>query len=329
MSTQAAPCPIGRHRSLASARRIPRRGSFLALAVTLDFLSAPAVAGTVEGTVTFPGRTLPAATIYARNVTSGALHEAPIRRGETTFRMELPAGRYWLFMRPLEPGLLELYGGRTRFSECRDRPPSAGESSCTDHALLEIDVPASGAVAALHIDDWLLEEAQAQELDRILGPSPNLMVGAELGRPRFSEYRAVVAELPDTVRPAIQDDPRASTLGSQLASAAAAGPNFAGAFSLIRADCGEDCEQIAILDRATGTIHFPGQLGRVASAPPCRGERSLEFRDDSRLVEYTRREADSVVTDYLLWDIERRDFTILVQHRRSLDRYCLDPPPGM
>lgn len=271
---------------------------------------------------------MPAATIYARNIASGALHETAIRRGETTFEMELPAGRYWLFMRPLEPGLLELYGGRTRYSECRDRSPPAGENACTDHALLEIDVPATGTVAALHIDDWLLEETQAQELDRILGSSPNLTDGAELGRPRFSEYRAVVAEVHGAVRPELKNDPRAGVLASQLAAAAAAAPNFAGAFSLVRSGCGEDCEQIAILDRVTGAIHFPEQLARVATAPPCHGERSLEFRDDSRLMEYTRRDGDSVVTDYLLWDVERRDFSVLVQYRRSLEHYCIGPPAG-
>lgn len=316
-----------------------RTTALLGLAACL--LHGSAAAATVEGAVTFPGRMVTAARIYARNLETGALHEATLRRGEREFRMDLPAGRYWLFIRPLEAGLVELYGGRTRFSACRANnavapagrtaPPGAkheetaeapSPSDCNDHSLLDIDVPATGSLTALAIDDWLLDEAQAQELDRILGASVESEDSAELGRPRFSEYRVAPSGPLTAAPPKLDGDPRAPSMASALAAAAAHGANFAGGYSLARVPCGDGCEQIAILDVAQGNIHFPEFLARIASAPPCRADQSLDYREDSRLLEYTHADGETVITDYLLWDLDRKAFTALAQYRRSTQRFC-------
>jgi hypothetical protein len=48
--------------------------------------------------------------------------------------------------------------------------------------------------------------------------------------------------------------------------------------------------------------------------------------DDSRLLEHTRRDGATVITDYLLWDTAQRSFTTLAQYRRSLERFCGSSP---
>jgi hypothetical protein len=280
-----------------------------------------------------------AANVYARNVDTGTLHQALLRRGEHQFHMDLPAGRYWFFIRPLEAGLVELYGGRTQFSACRataateslaggnagteaTAAPPVAAAECTDHSLLAIEVPATGPLPALQIDDWFLDEAQAQELDRILGASAENADSAELGRPRFSEYRVALAAPVTPVAPQLEGDARSAAIAGALMAASARGANFAGGYSLARVPCGDGCEQVAILDVAQGSVHFPDFLARLAAAPPCRAEQALEYREDSRLLEYTHSEGDTVITDYLLWDLDRKAFSALAQYRRSAQRFC-------
>jgi hypothetical protein len=233
-------------------------------------------------------------------------------------------------MRPLDQGLTELYGALTQYSLCRsgthepqDGTESGSTGDCTDHSLLEVEVPAGGTIDLAAIDDWFLHEAQAEILDRIVGAAAGPPDDAELGRPRFSEYRV---SLPETLAPAGLepiDEPAASLLAAQLA-ATGGRPNFAGSFSLARLPCGEACEQVAVLELGSGTVHFPEPLGRLAPAPQCRPERSLDFREDSRLLEYTHQDGDTVVTDYLLWEGERRAFRAIAQYRRSVERFCSD-----
>lgn len=97
------------------------------------------VGATLEGRVQYPGRAIPAATVYARNTETAALHSLALRRNEATFRFELPPGKYWVFVRPAEPGLTELYGAHTSYSTCRQRPAHLVDA-CTDHAILEVEV---------------------------------------------------------------------------------------------------------------------------------------------------------------------------------------------
>ncbi|HEU4529778.1 MAG TPA: hypothetical protein VFR59_01285, partial [Steroidobacteraceae bacterium] len=108
----------------------------------------------------------------------------------------------------------------------------------------------------------------------------------------------------------------------ELTSAAAKGTNFAGSFALVRLSCGEDCEQVAIVDLGSGAVSFPEALAQVRSTLPCRQDDRLAFREDSRLLEFTRGQGEAVVTDYLLWDLERGSFSPLAQYRRSAARFC-------
>lgn len=293
-----------------------------AAALVAALVSSAAWSGTLSGRIAFPGRTPPAATVYLRGLDGLSLHQQTLKRGETEYSLEVPAGRYWVFARPDEPGLTELYGAHTQFSRCNSATGGEGVPECTDHSLVAVDVPAGNTVMRVDIDDWMLSDEAAAELDSLLGTPSAALDGAELGRPRFSEYR--VPRSPDLqVTPLdLASEPRAAPFAAQLQEAALAGSNFAGRFMLLRVACGEQCARVAIVDLSNGAITLPEALSQGLGSLPCRSERELDFRDDSRLLEVTRRDAEFVVTDYLLWDGEQRRFAPLTQYRRSLERFC-------
>jgi hypothetical protein len=291
-----------------------------AAALAAVLVSSASPAATLTGRIAFPGRAPPAATIYVRALDGLSLHRQALRRGETQFSIEVPAGRYWVFARPDEPGLSGLYGAHTQFSLC-SRSAGAETSGCTDHAPATLEVPADASVLQVDVDDWMLSEETAAELDGVLGAAP-VPDGTELGRPRFSEYRVPRNAGPQSVALDLATEPRAAPYAAQLQEAALAGSNFAGRFALLRVACGAQCVRVAIIDLQTGAIALPEQLSQGLGSLPCRTEHDLDFREDSRLLEFTRREAESVVTDYLLWDTEQRRLAPLAQYRRSLERFC-------
>ncbi len=299
-----------------------------AAALTAALVSSTTLAGTVSGRIAFPGRSPPATTIYLRGLDdSQTLHQQALKRGETGFSIEVPAGRYWVFARPDEPGLGELYGAHTQFSLCRLAGGVEGAAGCADHTLAVVEVPAGTEELKADVDDWMLSDEAATELDRILGAAPASTDSAELGRPRFSEYRVVRAADAPAMLPDLASEPRAAPFATQLQEGALAGRNFAGRFTLLRIECGEQCVRVAIIDGANGAVSLPDALSQGLGTLPCRTDRELDFRDDSRLLEFTRREAEVVVTDYLLWDTEQQRLAPLAQYRRSLERFCAGATP--
>jgi hypothetical protein len=284
--------------------------------------STTASAGTLNGRIAFPGRTPPAATVYVRAVDGPGLLQQSLRRGETEFSIELAAGRYWVFARPDEPELSELYGAHTQFSVCSRASGADPVTGCTDHSLAEVEVPADTGVIQAEIDDWMLSDETATQLDGVLGAAPPAD-GAELGRPRFSEYRVAPTAQPASALD-LATEPRAAPYAAQLQEATLAGSNFAGRFTLLRVACGEQCVRVAIVDRKSGAIALPEALSQGLGTLPCRVDRDLDFREDSRLLEFTRRDAEFAVTDYLLWDTEQLKLAPLAQYRRSLERFCED-----
>ena len=279
------------------------------------------VGATLEGRVQYPGRAIPAATVYARNTETAALHSLALRRNEATFRFELPPGKYWVFVRPAEPGLTELYGAHTSYSTCRQRPAHLVDA-CTDHAILEVEVGTTPRRAPLELDDWFLDEGSAAALDRILGTAPPAPDEAGLGRPRFSEYRTAAGAPLGAVKLDLPPGSKAAGFARELKSAAEGGANFAASFAIARLACGAGCEQVAVVDLTDGAVVFPETLAKVPTTLPCRANEALSWRDDSRLLEFTHHDDETIVTDYLLWDAERHTFTTLAQYRRNLERFC-------
>lgn len=296
------------------------RRTLLLFALLLVVAPSLTFAAAVAGRISSPGRAIADGTVYAYNLETQAQYSQPVRHGEANFSFDLPAGRYWIFVRPDEPGLAGLYGAHTQFSVCRRGQASPAGGTCTDHGLQAVEVSDSEPVNNVAIDDWMLPDEAAAELDQMLG---NASSGeAELGRPRFSEYRVPIAELPGNLSINPGSDLQAAELAAALEEAARAGSNFAGGFTLTRLNCTPDCDTVAVIDLRTGSITFPAQLARVSHALPCRAGRDIAFRDDSRLLEYTHREGENAVTDYLLWDTTQRSFMTIAQYRRSLERFC-------
>jgi len=285
---------------------------------------APSIAATLEGRVQYPGRAVPAATLYVRNVDTGALESVALRRNEATYRFELPPGKYWVFVRPEEPGLTELYGGHTRYSACRLQP-SNPEEACTDHGLNAVDLTQVRRQQA-DVDDWFLDDASASALDQVLGASDSSPDDTELGRPRFSEYRAGNSVAVAT-RPVIPADSKAAPFSRELIKAAGAGSNFAGNLVLVPLSCGENCVQVAVIDLSDGVVLFPEVLSGLSTLLPCRTEEMFAYRDDSRLLEVTRAAEEGIETDYLLWQPQRRGFSALAKYRRNEDRFCAKASP--
>lgn len=136
---------------------------------------------------------------------------------------------------------------------------------------------------------WLRTAAAALMLSA--GPaiaSDCLIDPANVPRPpRFADWPAA----PD--RPAAPATPvlasrEARRFRTVLRDGAAAGPNFAGHFTLVVWGCGASCTTAAIVDARSGRVSFPPML-RATSAvrvadPAVPGPGSLRFRRDSRLL---------------------------------------------
>ena len=100
----------------------------LAAMASLDW-SAGAVAGAIEGTVTFPTELVPSMTVYASDLDTLKIHSARLVRGQANFTVEVPPGRYLVFTAPNEPGAPSVYGAHTQYSLCAPREVG----TCEDH----------------------------------------------------------------------------------------------------------------------------------------------------------------------------------------------------
>lgn len=105
-------------------------------------------------------------------------------------------------------------------------------------------------------------------------------------QPRFGDW-PVPRERPRTPVPPVLSGAEARRFRSVLREGAAAGPNFAGHFTVVAWGCGASCTSAAIVDARTGRVAFP-RLLRAISAVHVDGSddglNSLKFRLDSRLL---------------------------------------------
>ena len=53
----------------------------------------------------------------------------------------------------------------------------------------------------------------------------------------------------------------------------------------------------------------------------------MTFREDSRLLEYTRRDGDNAVTGLPALGPCQRSFSTIAQYRRSIERFCASVAP--
>ena len=285
-------------------------------------LIAGAGAGTIEGAVTFPSQVVPALTVYASELDSARVHTARIARGQATFTIEVPPGRYLLFLAPNEPGAPDVYGAYTRYSLCA---PHGVDGSCEDHTLIPVAIASKAARVNVTIDDWYLPDETAAQIDHILGAAAARGVAEPLSAPRFSEYPSEAFE--PGAAPKIES--AAGELSEEdrdiVRQALSLGPNFAGHVTLSLTSCGLACGRIVFIDWRGGVVSelAPPTLSDETQATlPCRPDEALLFRRDSRLLSVTRVRGTAVVTQYYVWNQKSAAPMRGVEYQRPAQAFC-------
>ncbi len=287
-----------------------------------------ASAAVIDGQIAFPGQSVPAMTAYICEVDTSRIRTVPVAPSQSRFSIEVPAGRYIIFLAPKEPGAPDIYGAHTRYSQCAAPAPDGAESppgSCTDHSLAEVTVGARATRAPVTIDDWYLSDEIASQLDRIRGIEDS-STAEPLAAPRFSEYRTPY-ETPAAPKPDFGDSTLAAEERTKLLQALGAGPNFAGSLSLIRTHCGSGCDHLVLFDWHSGKVLEPAGPGDIRGSLPCRPEDAVLFRRDSRLLSITSVTADGLLTRYFLWKPDTGTLALTAQFQRSVPQFCTAMPP--
>jgi hypothetical protein len=284
---------------------------------------AGACAGTISGTVAFPSQVVPSMTVYASDIDTSRIHTTTLPRGQANFTVEVPPGRYLVFLAPSEPGAPDIFGAYTRYSLCA--PHAVEDGTCEDHALIPIAVTAKAPHAAVTIDDWYLTDDIADELDRIRGAGGGRPPKEPLSAPRFSEYPSESYEA--------GAPPKIDFGGSELSledrelaeAALAGGPNFAGHVTATLTSCGAACGRILLIDWRSGAVQElppPGSRDESQGALPCRTEEALMFRRGSRLLSVTRLLGTAVVTQYYVWNQNGAVPLSGGEYRRPSQAFC-------
>jgi hypothetical protein len=295
-------------------RRLP------AAVVSLAFC-AGAAAGTIDGTVTFPGEQVPSMTVYASDVETSRVHSVRLARGQTAFTVEVPAGRYLVFLAPNEPGAPNVYGAYTEYSLCA---PHDADGKCEDHALVPVVINARTAHGTVTIDDWYLSDDIAGQIDRIRGAAASFY-SEPLSAPRFSEYPSASFDISTAPKVDLASTELSEENRALLRQSLASGPNFAGHVSVTLTRCGPACGRLVLIDWRNGAVQelaSPHPPGDIQGTLPCRGEEALLIRRDSRLLSVTRERGAAVVTQYYVWNPKNAALVFSAEYQRSAQTFC-------
>jgi hypothetical protein len=294
----------------------------LSLAALMSLrVGAGAFAGTIEGAVTFPAQLVPSMTVYAADLDTSRLHSVKLARGQTNFAVEVPPGRYLVFLAPNEPGAPDIYGAYTQYSLCTSHDIDA---QCQDHALVAITVAVKASRTSVTIDDWYLTDDIAEQIDRIRSaPAGGGRFYPEpMSAPRFSEYpsapfNASAAPKIDFGGSELSEDDRAN-----VQQALSNGPNFAGHVTAALTRCGPACGRLVLVDWRSGQVQEPSVLAEIQGPLPCRTDEALLFRRDSRLLSVTRTRGTAVVTQYFVWNAKNAALVQSGEYQRNSQTFC-------
>jgi hypothetical protein len=281
------------------------RGSLYALVVAACALAADgAPAVPVSGRIASPSGALPALTLYAWSLSATRLYSAVTLGGEASYRLDLPAGRYYVFAAPADPGAPAIYGAYTEYAACLLAQP---REECRQHGLATV-VVAHRPLEHVDLSDWYLDAGVTATLDRLLG-RPDAAEDAdepdnELAAPRFSEYPAAGAPAATATQLVAGSDPRVERDRPLLVAALAGRPNFAGRAAVVPVGCGGDCEAIAIVDLPSGRVAYPPPLAALPPRTVCRAANAVQYRRDSRLLTVSAPDGAQFTTRYFVWDAE-------------------------
>jgi hypothetical protein len=285
--------------------------------------SAGAGAGAIEGAVTFPAQLVPSMTAYASDLDTLKIHSVQLMRGQANFTVEVPPGRYLVFLAPNEPGAPNVYGAYTQYCVCA----SHAIGKCEDHTLIPITISARVPRAAVTIDDWYLTDAVAEQIDRIRGVASGFE-SESLSAPRFSEYPS--APFDASAKPKVgyggsdlNDEDR-----EMVQRAVSGGPNFAGHVTVTVTTCGPACGRLVLVDWRSGAIQELPPQDPVAATLPCRADEALVFRRDSRLLSMTRLRGTAVVTQYYVWNQNNGALAQSGEYQRTSQTFCASGAPS-
>jgi hypothetical protein len=285
---------------------LPRGAGVAALA--LLGLVRLAGAATLEGQISFPGQSAPPMTAYVCEVETSRIRTIPLAPGQAHFAVEVPQGRYIVFLAPREPGAPDIYGAHTQ-----------------DHGLAEVTLAGRTAHSLVTIDDWYLSDAVAAQLDHIRGIDTT-SAGEPLAAPRFSEYRTAT-EAPAAPRPDFGEVTLAPEERARVLQAFAAAPTFAGSFSLVSLRCGSACERLLLLDWHSGRISLLPAPAEIRGPLPCRADEAIMFRRDSRLLGIHSLHADGVLTQYYVLKPDTGTLLPAAEYQRTPESFCATLPP--
>jgi hypothetical protein len=167
--------------------------------------------------------------------------------------------------------------------------PAAGIVVATDSAVLAAP------------DTGLLDEGDT------IPPQPDW---ARQPVPRFEDFPATESFSGTPAPVDLSSQPWAREFRTVLRGGAAAGPDFAGAYTVVLWGCGTQCQNWAVVDARTGRVH----------GHPFDAELLVDFRRDSRLVV-----VNPVAADELPWPGRPRP-AYFVWDGREMVRVPLPPP---
>ncbi len=130
--------------------------------------------------------------------------------------------------------------------------------------------------------------------------------------PRFADYSVALRRLARPAAPQLVSR-EARLFRTVIRDAAAAGPNFAGHYTVAVWGCGASCTSAAIVDAVSGRVVFPDTMTDIAASHVAGRNAdgteptfySLRFRPDSRLLAVLGAPGENEARDgvsFFLWD---------------------------
>ncbi len=292
-------------------------------------------AAVIEGEISFPSPSMPSMMAYACELDTSRRKTVSVAADHTKFSIDVPPGRYLVFLAPNEPGAPDIYGAFTQYSACLAHASVGGSGAadseaptdaCPAHALLPVNLTSRNAHVTVKIDDWYLSDEVAQQLDHLRGLEAAADLGS-LGAPRFSEYPIAPGAASPAPKLGLASIDGSDEQRERLRQSLGGGPNFSAYLTAAFTPCGEACERLVLIDWRSGRVIEPAVPDAINEKLPCRSDQAVLFRRDSRLLSVTRAQGNGIVTEYYLWKPETGALVLATEYRRSERQFCAVPPP--